>query len=209
MIDCSNKYCRLEIFCSLNINERKKIVVKNNLDFGKDVFVEKYEDFCSVKNRILELSQKWSNKYYSTDVYKSREEEKIYYTGNFETASVYKYPVFLLYNRWENFLLLGYCPMGWLAPLQFVIYSTKYYINSYGEEKGKTKILEIYQSSKEKNIVFLAPDWYTEPPSNLILEKTSDLFVIEWLDKGEVSEEYKQIIFQPEIEKRNKLLPIV
>lgn len=206
MINKQNNYCRLEIFCFFKLNDEGNLCIKHNKDFGEDVYVEEYKDFNSVKNRIIYLAKKYSEKYYNTDIYSSQEEEKIYYKGNIDTSSIYRYPAFLLYNSWEEFLIVGYCPIGWLPPLQFITYTINHYINLYGEEQGGEKFLKIVGTSEDKNIVFLAPDWYTEAPSNLISEETSDLFIKEWMNKKEVSQEYQKIIFQKEIEKRELLI---
>lgn len=145
---------------------------------------------------------------YGQDIYENPYEDLIIYTGD-NDRSVYIHPMFLLYNKNEEYLLVGYCSLGWACPLDFTIYIVKYFDDLYGKEIANQKFSELYlKTSNEKAVVFAAPNWYTVTLNELIPEKSSDLYIEEWLKEGFVFKNKQQMIFKEEIDRIAAILSL-
>lgn len=185
-------YCRLEIYCALNIlsyAQSNSYVEKSFRDGEIEVYVENYSKFPSVKERIIELTNIWLDKY---------PEEKIYWNEDVDKNIKNKHSCslrFLIFNRWKKMMPIGITYKGWYVSYLFYGYSAKYVEDKY----GKDKVDEIVWREK---FGFMAPEHTEVNELDLVSEKTAELFVTEWLDKGDVSEDFMEKIFTEELENR-------
>ncbi len=178
-------YCRLEIFCVYDIDnnelaiKEKSLSVQNdkNLKYVKDydVYVEKYQDFISVKNRIIKLGNIWKQYHPEIEIPWTEEEKKACYSGKKETSRNIYISV-VLYNQWGDNINVGISHAGWVIP-EVSCYTLEY-------ENNIIKLGNI-DFSNQRIFVIFTPQVTEFFECDFISEKSACSLIKEWLETGE------------------------
>lgn len=187
------EYCYLKYSCSFDFQENpslNKTREKYISDYSYDEFyVEEYNDFEALKNRI--------NVIYNQIVKNYEDQNMNIY--NDECS----FPEFVICNRYQECLTIGVSSSGWNISMTFFDYLIKYFENNYGKEEGQKK----YSQLTKENEVFFYTDVHSEPTvipaCDLVSQKTAYIILKEFLDTGKTEWDLDPDIFYQEISKRN------
>jgi len=164
-------YCRLELFCIYaleecqNLKKERCFFIKDDNNFNNikeyDVYVENFQNFKSVVNRIIELNEIW----HKSELKKCWAEE----IGENIIISV------MLYNCQKDNMTIGISEAGWIMP-GFSYYTQEYENNLI--RLGKPDI------KKERSFVLYSPQYTEFSESDFIPQEAACSLIKEWLDTG-------------------------
>jgi hypothetical protein len=192
-------YSRLEHYCIFDLQTDKNTLIELSYSgISENVYVEEYQDFSSLKNRIIELYELWQVKYPYRSSYDRKMGDR---DNNLRKIKMDAYPDLILYNRWKGEMFVGVCPLGWKVSIIFFGYILRHLENLYGKEAGS----KIYNQIAKNQIAFYTVP--TEPTytsiCELVSEETADLIIQEFLDKNKIEHDLDPEIFLGELKKRD------
>jgi len=184
-------YCRLEIHDSFNIKKCSLVKKEKSWAWGEraNVYSESYQDYSSLKNRILELYKIWFG-------LNAGDRE-----STFE-RNCNEYPVFFVYNDKSEYGRMGFTPKGWLAPMNnFYGYLAQYFVDIY----GKNKYIEYLLPLKGEMIPFLGPERESTYVNEieLVSDHLIDILLQKFFDKHSISDETFTKALNQEMVSRN------
>lgn len=183
----SKIYCRLEHLCLYKLEDRQSLKKTKSIflydeddldtpDYATDVYIEEYNDFSSVKARIIELNQIWRQRHPEKERYWTKQEKEKYSTkGIINSDFKDKYLSVMLYNRWQDLMVIGISYLGWIMPG----------FSNYTMECINKKIKQKKLNLKEKSLVFYTPEWTEFSESDFISENAACYLIKQWLDTGQ------------------------
>ncbi len=184
MISKKNLYCRLEIFCIYEIEaapfarKEKSLSIQNNEELKTvedyDVYVEEYQDFILVRNRIIELGIIWKELHSEVETSWTEEDRKACYAGNKESGRSLYISV-LLYNCWGDHIIVGISHAGWVIPA-VSCYTLEY-------ENNLIELGDI-DFSRQRIFVIFTPQVTEFFECEFISQEVACLLIKEWLDNG-------------------------
>lgn len=186
-------YCRLEIHDSFSFNKSSSDKKEKSLGWGTraTVYVENYQDYISLKERILKISKIW---------FGSNAEDG---ESNFESNHT-EYPMFCIYNQKNEFGTISFTSKGWLAPINnFYGYLAQYFVKIYGKDKYSEYLFPL----KGEMIAFLGPereDTYINE-IELVSNHLIDILLQRFFDKQSISDEALKKALHQEMVSRNYL----
>jgi hypothetical protein len=198
MLQNNISYCRLEISYNYLFEDELTETKQKSLFLQKDVYVKNFNNIESLKNQIIKLTEIWLNKYPEREKYWNDDVWKIYMKYNGKDEDRDKYPAFMIYNRWNDWRIIGICYKGWHMGSNFEQYIRHYAINLFGKP-GYIKQLEKIQG---RNFIFMTPEFHGTEEMNLLSDELLNLELEYFLENKEMTDEIKQKVFYPEMVKR-------
>ena len=168
-------YCRLETLYWLGFESDSNHLEKS-IGWGDKttIYAENFEKITSLKERIKEQSQKWN------DLAKTNKDDTL------ENNKNRNYLSFIIYNSSYDIEYIGVTPNGWFPPsYKFYTYMFQYFAEVYGKDKYSEHI------GVGESVRFIGSEGegWVKDSVELVSEKLLDILLLDFLEKGKVSEE--------------------
>jgi hypothetical protein len=186
-------YCRLEIFCSLNLelflkyDKEQALLIqilnksKNIISYYRDydVFAENHHNFNSVISCLSQIEQEW---------------RKLNPTLIKNDGNQIMCPSVLLYNKWGNHLTVG-------------MYLDRIFIFEYSKYTTEwQECLANLDKNEEREILLYIPEPIEFGECEFIPNKKAHLLLKEWLDNNNYIKDFNDEVYYSyllDIERRN------
>jgi len=203
MNQIANFYCRFEDLHFTSSSPEIELIEEDSIFLDDIISVSYFRDIPSLKSHVLNMTKIWieraERKNSKLLVMESNNNFGYKKISNWATLN---YPRFMIYNRWMNWSIIGFCDRGWhVGSNNFEQYMMHYAVDIH----GISKYAEVLASIPARNFNFVMGELTEESEINLLTDELVDLELEHFLDGKEITEEIRQEVYYSEMVRRGYL----